>query len=287
MPPKKVKVQLDEEDDDPQEDPMVDLVKNMATKEERLAKKRMDEALKKAATEEKQRELENRKLDVEKEKLEMERMKEMHKKHVEMEKLRLEQQKQFAKASRAADEVKADLAASQYDSVDKETKAKDDAMRKVGLLQQRLGARGTGRRLTAASPLKEWILELEICNSQLNLERASDVPEQMLYGVMKLVEEVARPAYNIDGLTDDFKAAVQASREADPGSFDSHLDRAMLQCSIKYSHLFAVSPELYVAGSILKLAQQRHHKNEVARGEAIDKNMSSLVEEEFNKMMEQ
>lgn len=278
---------LDEEDDAAEKsvDPMQEEMKRLASQGMRQAEKRMKSALKKAAATAKQQEIEERKLDIEKERLEMEQVKEMHKKHVEMEKLRLDQQKQFAKASRIADEVKVDVAASQYNTAEKETKAKDDAMRKVGLLKTRLGAAGTGRRLTSAHPLREWLLELEVCNNQLNLERAMDVPEQLFYRVINVIEQAAKTFYNIDGLSADVRQAVQVSREAEPGSPDAHLDRCVQQCSIMYSHLFAASPQLFVIASVAQLAERRHRLNEIARGNRLDRQMSQVVEEEFDKML--
>lgn len=282
--------QLNEEDDASNTehvapDPAVEEIRRMASAPERAAAKRAKASKAKQEQAQRAQELEERRLALESEKLEAERVKEMHRKHTEMEKLRLEQQKQFAKASRVADEVKASVKAQQYDTAEKQMMAKDDAMRKVGQLQTQLGARGTGRRLTAANSLEDWLLELEVCNNQLNMERAYDVPVAVFYETLQLSEQMLAPFYNIDGLSKDVKEAQEASQRAPPGSLDSHLDRAIIQCSIEVSHLFAMSPRMFVALSVLKMAKRRHDLNKVARGHALDAEMSKQVEDEFEKMM--
>lgn len=176
-------------------------------------------------------------------------------------KAREEQYKSFARAVKVSAEAEAAAAA-----IEDTPEKRFDALRKYGLLRE-MGLPGTRARLSADSPLEKILAEIGVMDSQLNLERAVGMPEQIVTGSIRSAEYAALPfGIDIRGTADDFEALLEDSRKsADP--IDRHLDRAMLQLSIKYSSYFAMGPEMYIGTLLLRLGRSRMARNERARAE--------------------
>jgi hypothetical protein len=230
-----------------------------------------------AAAEKQQREMAQKRAEAEwkRRELELKEREQAHKHHLASEKLRMEQMKVLGKAGKAGADARGEQEASRVaDTVE----ARDDAIRKIMQLREELGARGSGKRITIDTPLPMLLAEMELCHTQLNLERAREMPEAMLLSTLQALETATAPIADCRGTTEDFRSALEASRAAQPNSLDSHLDRAMRQACIKYQHWFAVSPELYLISTIGKLASARYQQNRKVRDEAGDRNLSEEVE---------
>lgn len=245
---------------------------------------------KKQAAEKKKKEVEDKRAeeDLKRQKLELERKKlaqqeenEIHKRHMDLEKMRIEQEKLNSARVKGVNAVRA---AQITDIVEDMDAARYDVMRKVNLLKK-MGVPGSGKQLKETSPIDTWKTELNVLNSQLNMERAMLAPERMLFGATKAVETVTANFYNHEGASDRFQAIIEAGREAEVGSMEWLMNRAMQQTTINYSHLFDVRPEFFLLGTYVKIVQEQHEWNKASREEAVNENVDALVQDEYEKIL--
>lgn len=267
-----------------QEDPL------MQAEMERLAS--APDRKKKAAAEKKQKDAEDKradeeikraKLELERKKLKLQEENDMHKRHMELEKRRVEQEKLEAARVKGQQATRAAVVSNVVEDTDA---ARYDVMRKVKLLRE-MGVPGTGKQLKETSPLDSWLTELQVLNQQLNMERAMLAPEKMIFGAAQAVESFTRSFYNHDGSTERFQKLVAAGREAEEGSMEWLIARAMRQTTINYSHLFDVRPEFFLLGTYAKIVQEQHERNTTLNEEAVDENIDDLVREQYDSMLQE
>jgi len=217
-------------------DPMVEEMKRLAEAPQRKKAKKSQQEQDALRQQREQAAIGEMEAELRKQELLAKQEEAAHKRHVEMEKQRMEQMKQFTRATKMISDAKGEEQAEAMKGKDT-AGARDDAIRKIMMLREECGARGSGRRLTMDTPLSILLAELELCHTQLNLERAADMPEQIFFSLSGALETALLPFADFGGTTEQFNGMLQASRKAPDGSLESHLDRAFKQCSIKYSHV--------------------------------------------------
>ena len=244
-------------EDDPMQEEMQRLATEKQTKKRAAAaEKARNKRAEEEATEARRRDAELRQRELE----HAERVR-TEKKHLELEKLRMERDKINAKAVKQSAAAQAQREIDENLSEEGAAKEKEDLMRKVSLFRERLGVHGTGKRITVDTPLHMLKTEFELCNSQMNLQRAEEMPRQFFVETARAFEIAAARFVDFRGTTDEFDECIERGKNAEPNSFEWQLNRAMMQCSINYSHLFAVRPELFIVGSFVKMAQERARLN--------------------------
>jgi len=187
------------------------------------------------------------------------------------------QMKQYAAATKASEAAKA-AAADDSDTPE----SRQEMLRQIGLMRQMLETPGTGRRCTADTKLRDLQAELGVMHSQANLERAHDAPRDTLVHLMRLAEAAAWPLADFRGSADQFQRQLdESARSTDP--MKKHLDKAMLQASIKYSSWFAMSPEMYLVVAYANIARAQYEANQGrSRAEAATV-MSDEIAREFER----
>lgn len=187
-------------------------------------------------------------------------------KQVDEAKVRQEQMKVFARATKASEQ-----SAAARDTTEDTPEKREEYLRLIGLMREELGVPGTGKRCTVATSLADLQVEYGVMNRQVDLERASEMPEIVLYRTIQALEEAALPlGADCRGTADVFYERLQRSKVAESVA-ERHMARAMKQLSIKYSGYFASSPEMYMLMQIAEVAREQHKKNRnqsFERGEA-------------------
>lgn len=264
------------------EDPMEAELRRLAAEPQRLADEAAAKERQRLLAEEHQAERQRVEIELKKREAQRKEDEAVRKHHLEMEKIRIEQQKMHMRAEKAQAEDRAQIKAAAIKEEDR-IAARDDAIRKISLLKDRCGAVGSGKQIGINTPLPTLLAELELCNTQLNLERASTMPETMIWMSMGAAESAVCMFADVSGVTQDCVNALHASRAAPLGSPENQLDMAFQQCSIMYSHLFSMSPGMFCATTFAKIAQQRYHLNMQAREDAADARPTDTIQEEYKR----
>lgn len=172
-------------------------------------------------------------------------------------KAREEQLKSFARATKLATE--ANLAQKEREQAIQDTPAaREDALRQFGQLRE-MGVTGTGKRLTADSPLTTILLENEIMHQQLNQERSTDLPIVLVHGMVRAASQFP-PLYNLQGAADDLEQLYEVSRRGETREERAYY-RTMQQLSIKYGGYFTTGPEMYVLMQVIQVLKTRWDYN--------------------------
>lgn len=168
-------------------------------------------------------------------------------------KAREEQMKSFARSAKLATE--ASLAQKERDQQIQDTPAaREDALHQFGQLRE-MGVPGTGKRLTADSPLTAILLENEVMHQQLNKERATDLPIVVVHGLVRAAAQFP-PLYNLHGAADDLERLYETSQRGETREERAYY-RTMQQLSIKYGGYFTTGPEMFVLMQVIQVLKLR------------------------------
>lgn len=172
-------------------------------------------------------------------------------------KAREEQLKSFARATKLATEANVAERERQQQLEDTPS-AREEALRQYGELRE-MGVTGTGKRLTADSPLTTIVTENEIMHQQLNRERSSDMPIVLVHGMVRMAAQLP-PLWNLRGAADDLEVLYETSRSGTTREERMYY-RTMQQLSIKYGSYFAMSPEMWMVMQVVNVLKTRWEFN--------------------------
>lgn len=207
------------------------------------------------------------KMDLERRRLAHEQQKQKLEEHKLKQKEREDMMKSMAKATKEADTART-LRLMEEQKEEDTPQARETALRKLGQMREMLGVHGTKKRIDHNTPLHVMKTELAIMNSQVNMERAIEMPREILDLALTAGEQFAAPFYPCHGLADEVSDMLERAATDDASEKERHFSRALAQISIQYSDWFELGPAMFMAMTIAEIAKTKHEEHAELRRRA-------------------